>query len=74
MHWTDPAAVFDPHDLVLAYVELFEKLGGELAAGDAKTLERRDGWRVQTEKGPVEARDAVVALGPWADVVTKKLG
>ena len=54
---------------------LFERLGGELAAGDATTLEETPtGWRVQTEKGPVEAGAVVVALGAWADVVTTKLG
>ncbi|WP_114188192.1 NAD(P)/FAD-dependent oxidoreductase [Microvirga aerophila] len=75
IHWTDPAAIFDPYHLVLSYVELFEKLGGAVAAGDAKTLEQTaDGWRLQTEKGPVDAKDVVVALGPWADAVTKALG
>ena len=75
IHWTDPASVSDPHMLTMGYVGLFERLGGELAAGDAKTLEETStGWRVQTEKGPVEAGAVVVALGAWADVVTTKLG
>jgi D-amino-acid dehydrogenase len=75
IHWTDPASIVDPHDLVVSYVELFERLGGEIAAGDAKTLEQNaDGWRIQTEKGPVDAGAVVVALGPWADVVTSRLG
>ncbi|MGO4573878.1 NAD(P)/FAD-dependent oxidoreductase [Microvirga sp. 2TAF3] len=75
IHWTDPAAIYDPYELTLSYVRLFERLGGELAAGDAKTLEQtQDGWRIQTEKGPVDAGAVVVALGPWADVVTKRLG
>ena len=75
VHWTDPASVSDPHGLTMAYVALFEKLGGRLASGDAKTLEQTPtGWRVQTELGPVDAGAAVVALGAWADVVTKQLG
>jgi D-amino-acid dehydrogenase len=75
IHWTDPASIFDPHNLVLSYVELFERLGGSVAAGDAKTLEQTaEGWRLQTEKGPVDAGAVVVALGPWADVVTRKFG
>ncbi|HZW46026.1 MAG TPA: FAD-dependent oxidoreductase, partial [Microvirga sp.] len=75
IHWTDPAAVTDPHQLTMGYVGLFERLGGELAAGDARTLEETStGWLVQTEKGPVEAGAVVVALGAWADVVTKRLG
>ncbi|MBL0402936.1 FAD-binding oxidoreductase [Microvirga aerilata] len=75
IHWTDPASVSDPHMLTMGYVGLFERLGGELAAGDAKTLEETStGWRVQTERGPVEAGAVVVALGAWADVVTTRLG
>ena len=75
VHWTDPASVSDPHGLTLAYVSLFERLGGRTVAGDAKTLEETaGGWRVQTEAGPVEAGAAVVALGAWADVVTTRLG
>jgi D-amino-acid dehydrogenase len=75
VHWTDPASVSDPHGLTMAYVGLFERLGGRLAAGDARTLEETaGGWRVRTEDGPVEAGAAVVALGAWADVVTTRLG
>ncbi len=75
IHWTDPASVSDPHLLTMGYVGLFERLGGELSAGDARTLEETStGWRVQTEKGAVEAGAVVVALGAWADVVTTKLG
>ncbi len=75
IHWTDPASVSDPHQLTMGYVGLFERLGGELAAGDARTLEETPtGWRVQTENGMVEAGAVVVALGAWADVVTKRLG
>jgi D-amino-acid dehydrogenase len=75
IHWTDPASVSDPHMLTMGYVGLFERLGGELASGDARTLEETPtGWRVQTEKGPVDAGAVVIALGAWADVVTTKLG
>ncbi|HEY8383064.1 MAG TPA: FAD-dependent oxidoreductase [Microvirga sp.] len=75
VHWTDPASVSDPHGLTMAYVSLFERLGGRLASADARTLEESGaGWRIQTENGPVEAGAAVVALGAWADVVTKRLG
>jgi D-amino-acid dehydrogenase len=75
IHWTDPASVSDPHQLTLAYVRLFERLGGDLASGDARTLEEAaTGWRVQTAKGPVDAGAAVLALGAWADVVTDRLG
>jgi D-amino-acid dehydrogenase len=75
LHWTDPASVTDPHGLTLAYVRLFERLGGTLAVGDATTLEETaSGWRIETAAGPVEAGVAVIALGAWADVITVRLG
>ena len=72
LHWTDPLATIDPQALVLGYLKLFEKLGGRFVQGNAGSLER--GWRVRTTEGWIEARDAVVALGPWSDVVTRSLG
>ena len=75
LHWTDPASVSDPHGLTLAYVRLFERLGGELASGDARTLEETAaGWRVKTENGAVDAGAAVIALGAWSDLLTERLG
>src|SRR5215216_2078797 len=75
LHFPEPVGVKDPHALTIAYAGLLEKLGGSLARGDAASLEPAgDGWRVATEKGAVEAREVVVALGAWADVVTGRLG
>jgi D-amino-acid dehydrogenase len=75
LHFPEPVGVKDPHALTMAYVGLFERLGGAVAVGDAASLEAAPGgWRVATQKGPVEARDAVAALGPWADVVLRPLG
>lgn len=76
LHWTDPVTVIDPLGLSKAYVALFEKLGGKLALGDAATLvQQGDDWSVTLADGTrATARDAVVALGPWADVLTRKLG
>ena len=75
LHYTDPVAVDDPHALTLAYARLFERLGGRLLRGDAASLEASaSGWRVATEAGPVEAGAGVVALGAWADAVTRPLG
>jgi D-amino-acid dehydrogenase len=75
LHFTDPIAVSDPHALTMAYVGLFERLGGIVAQGDAASLEETSsGWRVVTEAGPVEAGAAVVALGAWADLATRRLG
>ncbi|MGE6743291.1 NAD(P)/FAD-dependent oxidoreductase [Allorhizobium pseudoryzae] len=73
--WTDPWSVTDPHALTLAYVALFEKLGGRFIRGDATTLRQTaSGWTVSTDEGSVEGKDVVIALGPWSDTVTKPLG
>jgi D-amino-acid dehydrogenase len=72
LHWVDPLAVTDPQGLALAYLKLFEQLGGRFVQGNAASLE--PGWNLRTVEGSVQARDVVVALGPWADVVTKRLG
>ena len=75
LHWTAPASVIDPHGLVNAYAGLFERLGGRIASGDAKSLvESTNSWRVATDIGTIEARAAVIALGPWSDTLTHSLG
>ena len=75
LHWTDPLAVVDPQGLALAYLRLFERLGGKFIQGNAASLYADAGaWRLRTVDGPLAARDAVLALGPWSDVVTRALG
>ncbi len=75
LHWTEPATVPDPQALGLAYLAHFERLGGNFTVGEAATLVQ-DGarWRVTTAAGPASGAGVVVALGPWADVVTRRLG
>ena len=75
LHWTDPVSVDDPQGLALAYLSAFERLGGKFVQGNAASLEASAvGWRLRTAEGPVEAAAAVIALGPWADVLTRSLG
>jgi D-amino-acid dehydrogenase len=75
LHWTEPVAVDDPHGLALAYLEAFERLGGRFVQGNAASLEGEGrGWRMRTAQGPLSAAAAVVALGPWAEVLTRALG
>jgi D-amino-acid dehydrogenase len=76
LHWTDPVAVDDPQGLALAYLRAFERLGGKFVQGNAASLEAESGggWRLRTAHGPLSAGVAVVALGPWADVLTRSLG
>jgi D-amino-acid dehydrogenase len=75
LHWTDPVCVTDPQALALAYLSHFERLGGRFVQGNAASLEAEGaGWRMRTVEGPLDAAAAVIALGPWADVVTRALG
>jgi D-amino-acid dehydrogenase len=75
IHWTQPARVDDPHALAQAYLKRFELLGGEFVQGNAATLQAGgDGWTLRTARGALEAGGAVVALGPWSDVLTRSLG
>lgn len=71
LHWTDPASVDDPQGLARAYLGLFERLGGRFVQGNAIGLEQDgDRWRLPA----VRAGAAVIALGPWAETVTRRLG
>jgi len=75
LHWTDPVSVVDPQGLALAYMKLFESRGGRFLQGNAASLRQdQKSWTVNTVEGPFEAAAAVVALGPWAEVVTRALG
>lgn len=75
LHWTEATTVADPQALALAYLRRFERLGGRFIQGEAATLEQRaSGWRLASAAGPIEAGAAVIALGPWADVLTRALG
>lgn len=75
VHWTQPWSVRDPLALTQAYLRLFEKLGGRFATGDAMTLRPvAGGWEVDADEGAITARETVVALGPWADSLLRRLG
>ena len=75
VHWTDPWSVSDPGELVQRYAKRCAELGGRVVRGDASTLEASgSGWRVKSDSGWVSARQAVVALGPWAGGLTRSLG
>ena len=75
LHWVDPVCVDDPQGLALAYLTLFESRGGKFLQGNAASLAQAgEGWSVRTGDGNVTAKDAVIALGPWADTLTQSLG
>jgi D-amino-acid dehydrogenase len=81
IHYPAPGFVPDPGGLAKAYAELFKRKGGRFLSADAATLEQASGgWRVGGKgsngaKGDAAvAREAVVALGPWSDLVFRSLG
>jgi D-amino-acid dehydrogenase len=75
VHWLDPWAVNDPGALVRCYADLFVARGGRVLTGDAASLQSQGaGWSVQTNEGRIQAAQAVLALGPWADGLIRTLG
>ena len=75
VHWLDPWSVNDPGALVARYATLFTRNSGRFVKGDATSLHQHaGGWRVVTQDGLLDAQHTVVALGPWADTVTRPLG
>ncbi|MGJ0506306.1 MAG: NAD(P)/FAD-dependent oxidoreductase [Methylocystis sp.] len=76
VHYRDTAFVNDPGALARAYADLFSARGGRFVAADALTLEQEpDGrWSVAGPQGRIAARAAVVALGPWSDLIYRRYG
>jgi D-amino-acid dehydrogenase len=76
LHFTQPGFITDPGGLAKAYAALFRRKGGRFMTGDARTLQQDgDGrWRVSIDGGSAVAREAVVALGPWSELVSGPLG
>lgn len=75
VHWLDPWAIRDPGALVQRYAALFVARGGRILPGDAATLQPAGaGWSVQCEAGRIDAGQAVLATGPWADGLIRRLG
>ncbi|SEK13938.1 D-amino-acid dehydrogenase [Paraburkholderia diazotrophica] len=62
----------DPGALVSGYARYFEELGGEIFVGDGNSL--APGWTVQTLHGSIRSSSVVVAMGPWSDELSRKLG
>jgi D-amino-acid dehydrogenase len=75
VHWTGAVSLNNPLAVTRAYAARFNALGGLTLTGDARSLHRSDrSWRVETESGPVDAGDVVIALGPWSIDVLAPLG
>jgi D-amino-acid dehydrogenase len=77
VYWTDPLTVRDPGALVKAYAALLFARGAAWHQGNAQTLRPTadGGWQVQTQSGEgLQARQVVVALGPWSPQLTGDFG
>jgi D-amino-acid dehydrogenase len=76
VHWSDPHSVSSPGGVVKAYAAYLQSIGGQVLVGDAATLSQdgAGGWQVTTERGPLRARDAVIALGPWSMDLLQPMG
>jgi len=78
VHWLESWNVSDPGTLVERYARLFEQRGGRIVNGDATSLRQSglngSGWLADSFDGPVEASQAVLALGPWMGPFTRRLG
>ncbi|MDN3922146.1 NAD(P)/FAD-dependent oxidoreductase [Roseateles violae] len=75
VHWLDSWNIGDPGALVERYAQLFLQRGGRLLRGNADSLNATaSGWQVETDEGPVQAQQAVLALGAWADSQVRRLG
>ena len=73
--WPQAASVSDPLGVTRAYAARFAALGGITLSGDARSLHRAgQGWRLETNEGPLDAREVVVALGPWARELLDPMG
>jgi D-amino-acid dehydrogenase len=67
VHWSGAVSITNPLALTRAYAARYVALGGIVLTGDVRTLHRTAShWRVETNSGPLDAQEAVLALGPWA--------
>src|SRR6516162_2551881 len=75
IHFHGSPTSSDPGMLTKAYADLYTRKGGRFLEGDARRLtQEASGWSLPSESGPITAREAVVALGPWSDDVFRPLG
>ena len=75
IHFRGSPTSSDPGMLTKAYADLFIHRGGRFLKGDARQLDSHpSGWSLVADKGSIEAREVVVALGPWSDDVFRPLG
>jgi D-lysine oxidase len=75
VHWPRAASLTNPLAVTKAYAARFDQLGGIVMRGNARSLRRNAGyWRIDAAEGPLDAAQAVVALGPFAPDALDPLG
>ena len=75
VHWPGAGSLTNPLAVTKAYAARFAARGGVILSGNARSLHRVDGhWRIETAEGPLDAPEAVLALGPFAPEVLEPLG
>ncbi len=75
VHYPDSRQIRDPQALSRAYLALFLRQGGRFVHGDARSLHREGGyWTVDADGQRLQARDAVLTLGPWGEEFARRLG
>ncbi|MCO5155523.1 MAG: FAD-binding oxidoreductase [Aquamicrobium sp.] len=76
IHWHATPTVSDPGDVVDSYIRLFRALGGTTVLAEIRGLEPdRDGWVCHADaRGPIRAREIVVAAGISALPLARQLG
>ena len=75
LHWREPYSLADPLALTQGYMALFEKRGGRLLQGNARSLrQERDGWSAEAGGGRLTSADCVISLGPWSSDIFAPLG
>jgi len=75
VHWQGVASVTNPLAVTKAYAARLAALGAVVMRGNARSLHRANAhWRIETAEGPLDAAQAVMALGPFAPEVLSPLG
>ena len=75
IHFRGSPTSSDPGMLTKAYANLFTDRDGRFLKGDERQLDSHpSGWSLVADKGSIEAREVVVALGPWSDDIFRPLG
>lgn len=71
----DTASVDSPGAVVTAYASMLAASGGIVRRAEIKSIARNaDSWSIKLSDGSIDARQVVVALGPWSADLLMPLG